>query len=133
MEQNKQSLFLPYLGALVGALIGAIPFGVGVWYGWFVGPFAAICAYASYFAFKKLGGEPQQETKILIPVISLIAILLTNVAIVMLIAVEAGATFSQVLNFEPIREYLVETFMMSILFGVLGIYYIYRQIAADTY
>lgn len=132
MDYTNETNFSGYIGAILGALIGAIPFGVGVWYGWFVGPFAAICAYASYYGYKKLGGQPTQTTKFAIPVISLIAVLLTNVVIIMIIANQAGATFSQVINFGPLQEYLRETFIMSLVFGALGVFYIFRQISEEV-
>ena len=131
MEYENNSNLMGYVGAIVGAIIGAIPFGIGVWYGWFLGPAAVVSAYVSYFVFKKFGGEAKPETKFVIAIITLAAILFTNYVMFQMVASDVGVTLQQMIDYDETRAIMLETVGMSLLFGAIGSVYIFRQIQEE--
>ncbi len=129
-EGNGNAL-MGIIGAILGAIVGAIPWTVGVWFGWFVSPLALITGFASYAGFKILGGEYRPYVKYLVPIVSLITIILSNLVIVMMVAYMNDVSFTFVLQLEDVGDFLVEAMMFSLGFGALGLFYVFRKIKQD--
>lgn len=120
-----------YLGAIIGAVIGAIPYAVAVWFGWYIGLLTFLTGFACYEGFKRTGGKLQKPTKFIVGLIAFIAILLSNVGLMGVIALQYSATIADVLSVPEIFSIFMESLGMSALFGILGIAAVFSRIRRD--
>lgn len=131
--QSQPSSPMGYVGAVAGAILGAIPFAIGVWFGWYVGILTVLTGFISYEGFKFLGGKADKFTKYLIAVVSLGAILLSNYALMGVVAVQNNVAVSDVLAVQEIKAIFTEMLGMSALFGLLGVIAIFSRIKRDEF
>lgn len=130
---NQPSSPAGYIGAVIGAIIGVIPYAIAVWFGWYVGLLAFITGTASYFGYKKFGGKVKKQTKFLVALISMVVILLSSVALMGIIAIQYDVTLAQVLSVSEIQAIFWESMAMSALFGGLGVAYVFSRIRKDEF
>ena len=131
--KSQSSPAMSYVGAVVGAVLGVIPFAAAVWFGWYLGLLTFLAAFASYEGFKYMGGTAKKSTKFIIGVISLIAVLLSNVGLMGVIAVQNNVTIADVLAVPEINAVFIEMLGMSALFGLLGIAAVFARIRKDEF
>lgn len=122
---------LGYIGGLVGAILGAIPYAVAVWFGWYIGIITILAGILSYYGFNLLGGRPKRYTKYIISLFTFGAIILSNVGIMFYIALDNDATIQQVWNHPELKGIFTESFGMSALFGLIGVFFVYSRIKND--
>ncbi len=98
-----------------------IPYAIAVWFGWYVGLLTFLTGYAAYKGFMMFGGQTIKSTKFTVSIIALLMIVLSNFAIIEVIALEYNVPFRVVLSNDEISSVFFEMLGMSILFGLLGI------------
>lgn len=130
---NQPNSPMGYVGALIGALVGVVPYAVAVWFGWFIGLLTILAGIASYQGFKLLGGHANKSTKYIISVFSFIAILLSNIGLMSVIAIANNVTISDVFSHPALNAAFMESFGMSALFGLIGVGYVFSRIRRDEH
>lgn len=120
-----------YFGAVMGAIIGVIPYAVAVWFGWYVGLLSILTGFVSYYGFKTMGGKVNKSTKFIISIISMAIVLLSNVAIVQIVASMNNVSFADVLSIPELHAAFIEMLSMSAIFGFIGVVAVFSKIARD--
>lgn len=122
-----------YVGALLGAIIGAVPYAIAVWFGWYIGLLTFLTGFISYEGFKLMGGVAKKPTKYVIGAITFGIVLLSNVALMGVVALDNNVTIADVLAVEDIRAIFYESLSMSAIFGILGILLVFGRIKRDEH
>ncbi len=130
---NEPSSPLGYMGAIAGAVIGAIPFTVALLFNWYIGILSILTGVVCYEGYKLLGGKVNKTTKYILSLISFTVILATNIILAYSIVLEYDVTLNQVLNNVGAKEYLIESVGMSALFGLIGVFYVFSRIKNDEH
>lgn len=132
-EAGQSNSMMGYVGAILGAIVGVIPYTIVVWFGWYVGLLTILTGFASYQGFKIFGGRTKKPTKFIVGIISLIVILLSNVALMEFIAIQYSVTLADVLAVDELREIFWQSMGMSALFGLLGVAVVVARIKKDEF
>ena len=128
---SEPGSILGYVGGLTGAIIGSIPYAVAVWFGWYLGIITILAGILSYYGFTLLGGKPKKHTKYIISLFTFGAIVLSNFGLMYYIALDNNATLQQVWDYPPLREIFTESFTMSAVFGLIGVFFVFSRIKND--
>ena len=131
VNEGEGNVALGLIGAILGALVGSIPWALGVYAGWFVAPLAAITGFCSYEGYKLLGGKYKTYLVYVIPVVSLLAILVSDYILITIQAAELNMNWDQLMSIQNNREIVYQTVGMSVLFGIFGLIYIFNKIKQD--
>ncbi|MBN2540219.1 MAG: hypothetical protein JXB08_01705 [Bacilli bacterium] len=122
-----------YVAGIIGAVIGVIPYAIGVWFGWYIGLLTIITGFAAYKGFQMGGGHAVKSTKYILSAITLAVVILSNFGIIEFIAIQYGVSFADVLSFQELRDIFYEMLAMSALFGLIGVIAVFVKIKRDEF
>lgn len=124
---------LAYFGAMVGALIGVIPYTILTMLGWFLGILTILTGTACYKAYKLSKGKVTKSTKWFISIISLVTVVFSNFLVLGVLAVVYEVTIIDLLSVSEIANATLELMGMSVLFGLIGSFYTFSRVKRDEF
>ncbi len=136
-RKNQAVPFTAYLGAVIGAIAGIIPFTVVMWFGWLLGPLVIIAGYATYWGYSKFGGVVKSSTKYIISVITFLGVLFSNYMILAYVAFDVNTelgtnlTVMDIIAIPEIQGDIISSLGMTALFGLIGVFYVFSKIKQD--
>lgn len=130
----RRNYFLGTIGALLGGLVGAIPWFIVSYFGFFASIFGYLIGIASLKGYKILGGKYGFKTRWIILVCVLFSVVFAEfMSYLILLGVE-GYDFS-LLNLFDIILYNLFNFLFNIgvgiLFAFLGIYRLFKDLGEN--
>ncbi len=137
-ETMKKHYGRGMVGAILGALIGAIPWVLLEIYWGFAAVLALIIGYAAFYGYKKFGGVVTKATKWLILIAILIAVVVSNIVTVTYIIISSDALLiidNYIISYtDPeIAPIVLSDLFIGILFVLLGFISIYRKIKSEEF
>lgn len=132
--------FKSYLGAILGAIVGVLPWILVYTYGNLMVLYLAfLVPFASFYGFKLLGGKTNRGTFIVISIITLIVMSIVALVVLPLIQVylEIGkeyATLEYLQKFYEVKEFsdlVLKDYMYTTVFTIIGLFIIRATIKGD--
>jgi len=136
-EQQENRYLEGTFGAIIGALIGSIPWIlVSMFTNFYAGILAVVIGYSAYFFYKKFGGKVTSKTKIIITFVTLLGILFTNFFLASyVIIVNDGVlvydNYVLVYTDPIIGPLLLQDLGLGLLIGSFGLYSVYKRVQID--
>jgi hypothetical protein len=126
-------------GAIIGALLGIIPWVlVEIYTGFYAAVLAILIGFSAFFFYKKFGGKVTSATKYIIAVITMLAVLFTNVVVASYIILANDApliieNFQVVYGDPEVGPYLLQSLFLSIIIGALGLINVFRKVKSEEF
>ncbi|MGD9910267.1 MAG: hypothetical protein AB7U79_06670 [Candidatus Izemoplasmatales bacterium] len=133
-DQKENKYLEGTVGAVIGALIGSIPWILLALYtSFYAGILAALIGYSAFFFYKKFGGKVTNKTKLIIVIVTLLGILFTNVFLASyVIVVNQGSLILEnyiVVYTDPdLGPILLENLGIGLLIGLFGLVSVYKKV-----
>lgn len=133
-DQQENKYLEGTVGAVIGALIGSIPWIlVALYTSFYAGILAALIGYSAFFFYKKFGGKVTKKTKLIIVLVTLFGILFTNVFLASyVIVINEGSlvldNYIVVYTDPDLGPILLENLGIGLLIGLFGLVSVYKKV-----
>ncbi len=134
------------VGAILGTLIGIIPWIIVYMWGYFVGWLGALIAVCARKGYELLGGRAGRVKALIVIVVTLLAVVLAqfisicfelrseaiNQEIALSLSELIGISFQLIKEDEEVQRYFIGNLFMGFLFALLGLWDVIRSIFQES-
>lgn len=126
-------------GAILGALIGIIPWVIiEIYTGFYAAFLSILIGFSAFYFYKKFGGKVTGATKYIITITTMVAVLFTNIVVASYIILVNGGSlvmdnFRLVYTDPELGSHMIRSLFISIGIGALGLYNVFKKVKSEEF
>lgn len=134
--KSQGNMVTGIIGAILGGIVGAIPWAFAVYNGWFVGIFGLLIAFAAKKGYELLKGKESKAKAVVIILVAIFSVVVAELGGWVFSLIMEGGTLMESLEYfffvlsidGELQTRVISNLLMGLLFAGLGVFDVVRGI-----